>query len=139
MATCSQGASPSAPDPRGGSRFWGDIWISSLYRRFIVAFPSPWIVDISAIFELHVKFNVNIFICHFILHGECSGAQEAHALRAAMPNAVYICKLNEPGPIRCSIIPAQPFFMAIKGPQGAQGRLPVTKRCLWTSHRPMTV
>ena len=56
---------PSALDPRSGSIFLGGLSISSIYRRFIVAFFGPqideilsiyprYIDDISTIYELHV-------------------------------------------------------------------------------------
>ena len=49
---------------RAADRFLGGVLISSLYRRFIVAFLGPWIVDISAIFELNATL---LFIGHMVV------------------------------------------------------------------------
>ena len=50
---CRQGR--SAFDPRSGSTFCGGISISSLYRRFIAAFPGPWIDDISTTYRRYIE------------------------------------------------------------------------------------
>ena len=78
----------------------GAISISSLYRRFIVAFPGPWIVDISSIYRRYLSYMVH-FSFITISHGECSGARQAHALKGAMHNAV--CTRSSMSLIRCSI------------------------------------
>ena len=124
---------------RGGVR-WGGVqrihsWgghidivaLSPLYRRFSRALGRRYIDDIiiadtSTIFELNVTF---VFIN--ISHGECPGARQAHALRAAMHSAVCTSKLNKPDPMQHRESLRDHSSWPRQGPWGARGRLPVTK------------
>ena len=59
--------------------FGGGISMSSLYRRFVVAFPGPLLVDISTILELNKRNN---FISAMVpvpagAHAQGASAQEA--------------------------------------------------------------
>ena len=65
---CRQG--PSALDPRSGSIVLGGLSISSLYRRFIVAFFGPQIDEISSIYRRYfddILATCDIFIYRMVV------------------------------------------------------------------------
>ena len=127
--------------------FLGGISISPIYRLDIADFAGPraQIDSISTTYRRYIEgistifSHMNILLCtNNALMSWCQGAREAHALRAGTHNAVYN-KLGEPDLMQHHGSLRDHRHGHAKGPWGARGRPPVTKRWPWASSRPIPV